>query len=81
MGGVLTIQGQTVTIPLQSPGKWSIFQFCPYFPTCPFLQSGKPTPIKVIFTKLTRTDLLLRKVWRFEVENSGLRKHLNLGDF
>ena len=44
MGSVLTIQGQMVEITLQIPGKLSIFQFCPYFSTCPFL----PPPKNVI---------------------------------
>ena len=78
--GILTIQGQTVKIPLQSPGKSSIFQFCPYFSTCLSLKSGKLTPIKIILSKLIRIDLLLHKVLSFEVENCGLRKHLKLGD-
>ena len=37
--------------------------------------------MKIIFSKLARTDLLLHKVYSFEVENGGLRKHLKLGDF
>ena len=72
MGGVLTIKGQTVKIPLQSPGKLSI---------SPSLKSGRPTPIKIIFSKLTRTDLLLHNVKGFEVENCLFRKHLKLGNF
>ena len=62
IGGVLTIQGQTVKIPLQSPGKLSIFLVLYLFSTCPSLKSLKPSPIKIIFSKLTRTDLLLHKV-------------------
>ena len=37
--------------------------------------------MKIIFSQLARTDLLLHKVYSFEVENCGLRKHLKLGDF
>ena len=81
MGDVLTIQGKMVKILLKSPGKLSIFQFCSYFSTCPSLKSGRPTLIKIIFLKLTRTDLFFHKVWGFEVENCGLRRHLKLGDF
>ena len=67
MGGVLTIQGQTVEIFLQSPGNLSIFQ------SCPSLKSGRPTPIKIIFSKLTRTVLLLTKfrVLKLKIVDSG----------
>ena len=81
MGGVLTIQGQMVEIPLQSPGKLSIFQFCLYFSTCPSLKSGKSTPIKILFSKLGRIDLLPHTVYSLGVQNCGLRKHLKKGDF
>ena len=37
--------------------------------------------MKIIFSKLVRTDILLHKVYSFEVENCGLRKHLKLSDF
>ena len=68
-----------------SPSKpweiWHFSSFLPYFSTCPFLKSGRPTPIKIIFSELTRTDLLLDKVEGFELENCRLRRHLKLGDF
>ena len=45
MGGVLTIQRQTVEIILQSPGKLSILPVLfLFFTTGPFLNSGRPTP-------------------------------------
>ena len=53
----LTLQEQVVEIPLQSPEKLSIFQFFPYFSTCPSLKSGTLTPMKILFSKLTRIDL------------------------
>ena len=81
MGDVLTIQGQTVKIPLQSPGKLGIFPVLSIFFHLSSLKSGRPIPIKIIFSKFTRTELLLHKVWGFEVENCGLRKLLKLGDF
>ena len=81
MGTVLTIQGQTVEIPPKSPGKLSIVLVFPYFSTCPSLKSGRPSLIEILFSKLTRTDLLSHKVLGLEVENCGLRKHLKLGDF
>ena len=73
MGDVITIQGQMVKIPLQSPGKLGIFQFCPYCSTCSSLKSGRPTPIKIIFSKLTRTQLLLHKVkvLKLKIVDSG----------
>ena len=49
MGDALTIQGQTVKVPLQSLGKLSIFQFCPYFSNCLSIKSGKPNPIEIIY--------------------------------
>ena len=69
MGDVLTIQGQTVKFPFKCR---AFYHFCPYFSTCPFLKSGRPTPIKIIFSNLLRTDLLIHKVYVFEVENWGL---------
>ena len=80
MGDVLTIQGQMVKIPLQSPGKLGIFPVLSLFSTCTSLKSGRPIHIKIIFSKLTMTDLLLHKVWGFQVEKCGFRKHLKLGD-
>ena len=81
MGDALTIQGQIVKIPLQSPEKLGIFHFCPYFSTCFFLTSGRPTSIKIIFSKLIRTGILLQKVLDVDVENCGLRKDLKFGNF
>ena len=81
MRDVLTIQGHTVKFPFKALGNWAFFQFCPYFYACLSLKSGKSTSMKVIFSKLTRTDLLLHNVKNFEVENCGLRKHLKLGEF
>ena len=81
MEDVLTIQGQTVKIHLQGPGKLGIFPVLSLFSPCPSLKSGRSKHIKIIFSKLTRTDLLFHKVWGFEVGNCGLRKHLKLGDF
>ena len=51
-----------------------------FFP-CPSLKSGRSTSIKILFSKLTRADLLLHRVLGIEVENCGLRNHLKLGDF
>ena len=79
-GSVFTIQGQMVEIPLQSPGKLNIFQFCPYVSTYPSLKSGTPTPIKILFSKLTRIDLSSHKVYSLEVESCIFSKHLELGD-
>ena len=79
MGGVLTIQGQMVEIPLKSPGKFSIFQFYSIFHlSLPKIWQAHPH--KILFSKLTRTDLLLHKGRDLEVEDCGLRKHLKLGD-
>ena len=73
MRGVITIQGQMVEgIPLQSPGKLSIF---------PVLSLFFHLSIKILFSKLTRIDLLPHEVWSLEVENCGLRRHLKLEDF
>ena len=62
MGAILTIQGQTVKVPFSKPWEVQHVQVLSYFSTCSFLKSGKPTPIKIIFLKLTTTDLLLHKV-------------------
>ena len=51
-GDVLTIQGQMVEIPLQSPGKLRIFLALFLFSTSPSLKSVMATPIKIIFSKL-----------------------------
>ena len=62
IGDVLTIQGHTVK---NSPSKlWEIehFPVLPLFFHLPSLKPGKTTPIKIIFSKLTRTDLLRHKV-------------------
>ena len=81
MGGVFTIQGQTVKIPLQSPGKLSIFPVLSLFFHLSLPKIWQAQPHKIKFSKLTRMVLLLHKVKGFEVENCGLRKHLKLGDF
>ena len=59
--GVRMVKWTNSKISFQSPGKLSIFHFCPYFHLCS-LKSGRHTPIKIIFSKLTRTDLLLPKI-------------------
>ena len=81
MGGVLRIEANIVKIPLQSPGKESIVTVVSLFSTRPSLRSGRPTPINIIFSRLTRIDILLNKVYGFEVENCGHKKQLKLGDF
>ena len=40
-----------------------------------------PTPIKILFLKLIRIDLLAYKVKSLEIESFSLRKHLKLGVF
>ena len=80
-GGILSIQGQTVKIPLQSPGKLSIFLVLSLVFHLSLPKIWQVHPHKIIFSKLTRTDLLLYKVQGFEVENCGHRKHLKLDDF
>ena len=66
MGDVLTIQGQTVKIPLQIPGKLQIWQAHPH---------------KNYIFKMNKDRSITSQSLGFEVENCGLRKHLKLGDF
>ena len=40
-----------------------------------------PTPLKILFSKLTRIDLSSQKVYSVKVESCNLSKHLKLGDF
>ena len=80
MKGVLTIQGQMVKIPLQSPGRLGIFPVLSLFFHLSLPKISQAHPIKILFSKLTITDLLLHKVWGFQVKNCGFRKHLKLGD-
>ena len=80
MGDVLTIQGQMVEISLQSPGKLSIFLVLFLSSTCPSLKSGTPTPIKILYSKLKWIDLSSHEVYILEVENCGLREHMQFGD-
>ena len=46
--GLLSFQGKVGTIAPDFPGKMTVFQFWPYFSTCPFLKSGIPAYIKFI---------------------------------
>ena len=79
MGSILTIQRQMIKIPLQSPGKMSIFQFLPYFSTCPSLKSGTPTPIKILFFEFIKDRSISLQI--SEIKNCIIRKHLKLGVF
>ena len=51
------------------------------FSTCPSLKSGTPTPIKILFPKLKRIDLLPHGVESLQIKKCSLRKHLKLGNF
>ena len=62
MGSVLTIYGQTVKILLESPGKLRIYPVLSLFFHLSPLKLERLIHIKVIFLKLTRTDLLLHNV-------------------
>ena len=74
---VLTIQGQIGEIYPQSTGKLNISLFQPYFSTCLSLKSCPPTPIKALFLEGTSAGLSAHKVWRLQIENCSLPKHLN----
>ena len=53
-GYILSIQAQTIKIPLQSSEKFNIFPVLSLFFHVPPLTSGKPTPIKIIFSKINK---------------------------
>ena len=65
IGEVLTIQGQMVKIPFQSPGKLGIFPVLSLFFHLSLPKIWQARPIKIIFSKLTKTDLLLHKTLEF----------------
>ena len=54
IGDVLTIQGQTVKIPLQSPGKLGIFQVLSLFFYLSLPKIWHAHPIKIIFSKINK---------------------------
>ena len=70
---VLTIQGLTVKIPLQSTRKLRIFQFCPSFSCYPLLKSGMSTPIEIIYSKLQGQIFYFTKfrVLKLKIVDSG----------
>ena len=56
-------QGRIGKIAPQTPERLGNFVVLALFSICPSLNSGLPTPIKIIFLEPWRIGLSLRKVW------------------
>ena len=69
--GDLTIQGQMVEIPFQSPGKLSIFPVLSLFFYLSLPKIWHAYPIKILFPKLTRIDLSSHIVLKLKILDSG----------
>ena len=59
--GLLSFQRKIETIVPGFPGKMIVFQFLPYISTCPSLNFGFHTQIKIIFLKSAIIGLFTRK--------------------
>ena len=62
---------------------WKIEHFSSFSPIfhSSFLKFGTSTPIKVLFSKLTKIGLSVDKVWSHEIKNCNPRKHMELDAF
>ena len=80
MGDVLTIQGQMVKVPFQSPGKLGIFPVFSLFFHLSLPKIWKAHPHKNYIFKINKDRSITSQSLEFEVENCGLRKHFKLGE-
>ena len=65
-----------------APKPWGSKHFSSFVPVFP---SGKPTPIKILYSNFARIDYYLTKLkvlkLKLVIENCRFRKHLKLDDF
>ena len=61
-GRLLSFQGKIRSVAPDFPGKMTVFQFWPYFFTCPSLKYGITNSTKIIFLESPIIGLLAREV-------------------